>query len=219
MIRLRPFPQQREEQRKTVTAALADYRESVQALLATAVDASIWTTVLIDQALRTALQEYDQHFIYESSLTVSVAGHAQDVSSLVDLKDVVAVAYPWTDGVDFARRQQRWRYVDCQRIYLEDVAPVAGQNLRLRYKRAHTIDDLDAATETTVPDVHQQMLSLLAASYACVLRQRQVSENPAIPDHTAKILTSVSKQLANAAALLMNRTSSAQPATWQEIGL
>ncbi len=49
-----------------MTADLAAYRTTVDALLATAVDASTWTDAIKDQALRQALAEYDDHFVYEN---------------------------------------------------------------------------------------------------------------------------------------------------------
>jgi hypothetical protein len=202
-----------------MTAGLADYRDSIDAILATAVDSSTWTTAIKDQALRTALAEYDEHFAYESSLTVSSTGRAQDISALAGLKDVLAVAYPWTDGADFATRQQRWRYVADQTIYFESVEPQSGEVMRVRYTQGHTLESLDSAAATTVPDRHQQLLATLAASYACVLRLRQVSENPAIPEQAAEVLHGVSRRLGDAAALLFTRARTTEPAAWKEIGL
>ena len=202
-----------------MTAAVADYRDSIDAILATAVDVSTWTTAIKDQALRSALAEYDEYFAYESSLTVGSTDHSQDVSSITGVKDVLAVAYPWADGVDFATRQQRWRYVADQTIYFEEVEPLAGETVRVRHTRAHTLNGLDSALSTMVPDRHQQLLATLAASYACVLRLRQVSENPAIPEQTAGVLEEVSRRLADAASRLFTRARSAEPASWMEIGL
>ena len=115
---------------------LADYRGSIDGILATAVDTSTWTTAIQDQALRSALAEYDEHFAYETSLTVSATGHEQDLSSIAALKDVLAVAYPWTAGACLAARQQRWRYVADQTIYVESVEPRAGDVLRVRHTRS-----------------------------------------------------------------------------------
>lgn len=202
-----------------MTADLADYRESIDAILATAVDSSTWSTAIKDQALRSALAEYDEHFTYEASLTVSSTGREQDISSIAGVKDVLAAAYPWTDGADFATRQQRWRYVADQSIYFEGVEPHAGETLRVRYTKAHTLKDLDSAAATTVPDRHRQLLATLAASYACTLRLRQIGENPAIPDQAAEVLAEVSGRLAAAAGHLFVRARSAEPVAWQEIGL
>ena len=202
-----------------MAAELSDYRSSIDAILATAVDASTWTTDIKDQALRLALAEYDEHFTYETSFTVTVAGSEQDVSSVSGIKDVLAASYPWTTGADFATRQQRWRYSADQTIYFENMTPSVGEVVRLRHTMAHAIKDLDAAASTTVPDRHQQLLSTLAASYACFLRLRQVSENPAIPERAAHTLDRVSRQLADAASRMFTRARSSQPATWLELGL
>ena len=202
-----------------MTADLSDYRDAIDAMLASAVDASTWTTAIKDQSLRFALSEYDEHFTYETSLTVSTTGYTQDISSVTAMKDILAVAYPWTDGADFATRQRRWRYSDDQTIHFEDMLPSSGEVMRLRHTKAHAIKDLDSATATTVPDRHQQLLAALAASYACVMRLRQVGENPAIPRDAREVLEATSRQFAETASRLFTRARAAQPAVWLEIGL
>ncbi len=202
-----------------MTANLDDYRNSIDAILATAVDASTWTTAIKDQALRSALAEYDEHVAYECSVTVTTAGATQDMSSVSEVKDVLAVAHPWSEGADFATRMQRWRYVADQVIYFETAMPSVGDLLRVRHTKWHTIADLDSAAATTVPDRHQQLLATLAASYACTLRLRQMSENPAIPSQAVQTLQLVSRRLAVSAGLLFNRIRSTQPAVWVEIGM
>jgi len=202
-----------------MTADLAAYRTTVDALLATAVDASTWTDAIKDQALRQALAEYDDHFVYETSVTITSGGANQDLSSMDALKDILAVAYPWSDEADFAACQQRWRYAADQTIYVETVTPQAGQVMRVRYTKRHAIEDLDAATATSVPDGHQLLLATLAAAFACTLRCRQLSENPAIPEHALAALADAAAHYRTQAAVLLRTARIAYNPVWSQIGL
>ncbi len=202
-----------------MTADLAAYRIAVDALLATAVDASTWTDAIKDQALRQALAEYDDYFVYETSVTVTSDGANQDLSSISALKDILSVAYPWSDEADFAACQQRWRYAADQTIYVETVTPQAGQVMRVRYTKQHVIEGLDAAAATSVPDSHQVLLATLAAAFACTLRCRQLSENPAIPEHAFAALSAVAIHYRSQAADLLRTARITDNPSWSGIGL
>lgn len=202
-----------------MAADLAGYRAALDAILATAVDASTWTTGIKDQALRHALAEYDRHFVYEATFTVASSGAIQDLSSISALRNILAVAYPWSDGADFAARQRRWRMVADQTIYLEAAMPQAGETLRVRYTKGHAIKDLDAATSTTTPDRHQTPVAMLAAAFACVLRSRQLSENPAIPEEAIASLMATARHYRTQGADLLQTVSGEHSVRWVGVGL
>lgn len=170
---------------------LADYRSDLSNVLATAVDASTWPTTLLDEALRRALNELNLLLVYEASFTVAATGYEQDFSSLPDIYTVLALAYPWQEGRDFAHHLATWRIVGPNKVYFTTVQPKIGEVVRVRHCKTHRIDDLDGAATTTVPETHRPLLSLWAAAYACDLRYRQISENPALPkdagQHLAKM--------------------------------
>ena len=86
---------------------LADVRSDVGALLASAVDSLTWTTSLLDAAIRLGLAEVDSCLVYESDVTVTTADYEQDLSGIDNLLSVLALAYPWTTGADFARPRGR----------------------------------------------------------------------------------------------------------------
>lgn len=198
---------------------LAGYRAALDAILATEVDASTWTTAIKDQALRHALMEYDRYFVYETTFTVASSGATQDLSGISALRDILAIAYPWVEGADFATRQQCWRMVADQTISLETATPEVGETLRVRYTKQHAIKDLDSATSTTAPDRHQALVATLAASFACVLRSRQLSENPAIPEEAIASLMTTARYYRTQAADLLQRASGGRDVKWGEIGL
>ncbi|MCC6455886.1 MAG: hypothetical protein IT328_13120 [Caldilineaceae bacterium] len=200
-------------------ALLADYRSDLHNLLATTVDASTWSNALLDEALRRGLGELNLLLVYETSFTVESTGYEQDLSSLTGIYAVLAAAYPWQEGWDFARTLTPWRSMGQNKLYFTAVEPAVGETIRVRHSKLHTIEDLDSATATTVPDAQRALVGLWAAAFACELRQRQISENPALP-------TDAGRQLAGMAMTFRKR---AQEATshipplgqlrWGNIGL
>ncbi len=192
----------------------------VDEILGTAVDSSTWTTTLQDDALRHALMVYDGFPVYETSFTVTTTGEAQDLSSITALDRILAVAYPWTDGADFAARQRRIRTTDDARRLFRD--------LRTRRRRSdpraphrqprHQRPRLGSAA-TTVPTHHARIIGLLAAAYACTVRARQISENPAIPRDALDALAQTAQALELAAYGQLRRIHDQDGPAWGSLGL
>jgi hypothetical protein len=200
-------------------AVLADYRSDLSNLLATAVDAATWPTALLDEALRRALGELNLILVYEASFTVVTAGYEQDLSSLTDVYAVLAVAFPWQDGWDFARQLATWRLVGQNKVYFTLARPAVGEVIRARYSKRHWIDDLDGAEATTVPEIHRPLLVIWAASFACELRQRQISENPALPKDAGKQLAGVAAGFRQRAQEAISHIPPLGQLRWGNIGL
>jgi hypothetical protein len=196
-----------------------DYRADLDALLATSVDAATWTTTLKDAALRLALHDYDARLVYETSLTVTVSGAQQDLAGIAGLDEVLALAYPWQEGADFAARTLCWRYVNDQTVLLEEVAPRAGQVIRVRHTRAHAIQALDGALATTVPERHRGLLGMDAAAWCCELRRRQVSENPAITEDAAQVLADLAEHFRDLFQQGLARAQTGGVLRWAGVGL
>jgi hypothetical protein len=201
-----------------MTADLAAYRTHIDNILATAVDSSTWTTAIKDQALRLALQQYDRFPVYESSFTVTAAGHMQDLSGITEIKQTLAVAYPWDGQTSLDAISTPHRYIGTNVIWFEQVEPQVGDLIRVRYFKTHAIKDLDSAAETTVPDIDQTPLATYAAGWACFLRARQLSENPAPPRAALDQLNTLCGQYLVAAREILRP---AQPAAvaWPVLGL
>ena len=170
---------------------LAAYRAALHALLATAVDSSSWPDALLDQALRLGLADTDAQLVYEASFTVTAGGYLQDLSAVPGLRAVLALAYPWEEGATFGRRLALWRWVGPRQVVFAHAAPQSGETIRVRYAKNHTVADLDGAAATTVPDHAQELVKAAAAAWACDLRRRQLSENPALPGAAAPLLAEV----------------------------
>jgi len=198
---------------------LTDYHADLDGLLATAVDAAAWTPALKDAALRLALREYDARLVYETSLPVITPGPEQDLSGIAGLDEVLALAYPWPEGADFASRTVCWRYVRDQTVLLEGVSPQAGQVIRVRHTVAHTIEALDGANATTVPERHRSLVGLTAAAWCCDLRVRQVSENPAITEDAAQVLADLAEHFRTKAQQWLSRAQTGGVLRWAGVGI
>jgi hypothetical protein len=198
---------------------LTDYRSDLDNILATAVDASTWTDAIFDQALRMALDMLNPLLVYETKFTVVSAGYEQDLSTIAELGSVVALAYPWQEGKDFAGTLATWRTVGHNKVYFTAVEPAVGEVIRVRYYKQHMINDLDAATTTTIPDAHRGLIGLWAAAYACDLRQRQISENPALPKEAAAHLAQAAERFRQRAQEAMSHIQAAQRLRWGSVGL
>lgn len=161
---------------------LAEYRSALDNILATAVDSSTWPDALLDEALRLALDDINGLIAYETDFVVSSTSYTQELSTIADINQILALAYPWVDGGDFAKLLVAWRRSGLHTVHISEVQPANGQKLRVRYTKLHKIDDLDAAAATTAPAQVERLLLYAAASWCCVLRRRQISENPALPE-------------------------------------
>jgi hypothetical protein len=161
---------------------LSDFRTSLGNILATAVDSSTWTTAIYDESLRLALEDINPLIAYEADFSVSSTNYTQDLSTVTDLQNIIALAYPWVDGGDFGKLLVEWRLSGLASAYFTGVQPTNGQKIRVRYTKAHKIDDLDSAASTTVPTAAERLVLYAAAYWCCILRQRQITENPALPD-------------------------------------
>lgn len=197
----------------------ASYRTLIDEILGTAVDTSTWTTTIKDDGLRHALKEFDRLTVYETSFTVVTTGEEQDLSGITSVDNILAAAYPWTDGASFKDRQQYFRITDDQTLYFEDYEPIADQVIRVRYTIQHAIKDLDSAAATTVPTRHERTIGLLAAAQCCVVRYRQISENPAIPRDALLALRVTASQLSDEARELITTLRPSTSPRWSDVGL
>lgn len=203
-----------------MTFALTDLRTDLAALLGSAVDSETWSDDLLDEGCRQALQFYNlMGPIYETSLSVTTAGHEQDVSAIAGLVTVEGVAWPWFDGALFEDEAMRWRMVAPTTLRLDRHAPAVGDLLRIRYRKAHTVSALDGAATTTVVDAHRGALVLGAAAQVLTIRIRQISENPALPRETPLLLADLRDDLQQAFARRMALCEGGRAPAWVRMGL
>jgi hypothetical protein len=136
----------------------------------------VWSTEALDEAIWEALDEYSQALPQTSSevLTLAADGREIDVSTLDGLLNVTRVYWPYdsTEEIWPPNRVNGFRldWIAGDPLLVltsfEGAQPQAGDEVKVWYTCRHMIEDLDLATETTVPAVHESLLVLGAAGHA-----------------------------------------------------
>ena len=114
---------------------------------------------------------------------------------------------------------RRIRTTDDHTVYFETCEPAEDEVIRVRHTINHAIKDLDSAAATTVPTHHARLIGLLAAAYACTVRARQISENPAIPRDALDALAQTAQALELAAYGQLRRIHDQDGPAWSSLGL
>lgn len=150
--------------------SLATYLDRLSSLLNDATQLSFSTAALTD-ALRQALHEYSTQLPIEQQTTLTLTSDRReiDVSSIADLVNVTEVWLPYAaDDDTYPAYHRKFRYwPDLKTVYLTNGDPPAsGDTVRIFYTQQHTINGLDAAAITSVPDVHAWLIVRGAAAIA-----------------------------------------------------
>ncbi len=199
---------------------LAAFRTALRKRLGGDADTTTWPDALVDESLRQGLDTFAaQGPVYESSFTVTTTGYAQDISGVAQLYGLLAVAWPWADGEDFAGIAVSWRYTDDAGNILLNVQAQEDDVLRLRYRKRHLIEDLDSAVATTLSADTVQIILWLAAGHACDLRALALAEDPAAAKDAIATLGQKSQRYMKLAESLLLRTAEGGLVSWREIGL
>jgi len=169
---------------------LAQYEAQVSGLLADPTNA-VFTTANIDACVRQALGDYTQAnpLTTETVLTLPADGREIALSSLSGLLQVTEVWYPY----DSSASDETWPRFDPLgfRVWWDDgsavlflntragVQPQAAEEVRIFYTKEHTIQNLDAASATTVQSAHEFMIVRGASGLACMARAADLNETSA----------------------------------------
>ncbi len=149
-------------------------------LAARLVDAAntVFATLTLDEALRAALSDYTAAapLSMETVLTLPGAGREIALNGLSGLLGVTDVWWPY-DTLAEAWPPNRVRgfrlwWDDAQPVLLlashAGAQPQAGDEVRVWYIRAHTVQNLDGGVLTTLPAHHESALITGAAGYAAL---------------------------------------------------
>jgi hypothetical protein len=201
--------------------SLTDVRNDLDNLLATAVDVATWTQAMKDEAVRQALRLYNLRGpSYEVDLTVTTAGREQDLSAIPELMAIDTIAWPWVDGLLLEDQAVRFRKIGPTTVRMDGASPAEGDTLRVRYRRAHTVNGLDGATTTTVADAHRAVLAVGAAAALTALRRRQIGENPAVPHEAREALAAAGEGFEQRFLWLLDRLAGeVHGPVWTQVGL
>ena len=162
--------------------ALAAFRSRIRLLLGDP-DADRFTSNLIDESLRQALDQYTKSWpqIKSASHTVTAAGRDQDLTLTITepLLTILQVIYPYDAAILTPSYTTAYYFTFGAAPILHlsgDAVPQVGQKISLTYAAPQYIKDLDTATTTTVHATHEGILCLGAAGYANIMRSSEISE-------------------------------------------
>lgn len=152
----------------------------------------IWTTDDLEEAIRAALHEYSKTRPRQAVelLTLAAGGREIDVSGIDGLLQVVDLWLPYTvSAPEFPpnrRPFRHWPDLGLLVVVDESFQPAAGQTARVFYTAMQALEDLDEATETTVPADDESLLVTGAAGHAATSRAVDLAEQVTIDRLTSQ---------------------------------
>jgi hypothetical protein len=131
---------------------------------------------------------------------------------------VLAVACPWTAASNWREAAVPWRLTGPGVVTL-NTAATAGQALRVRYRKAHTVNGVGGATATTLPATAERLLLLAAASHAYLIRYRQLARRPSTAPSDLQSCKELAETYRRQFEQLVAGGSSEHAPAWPGIGL
>lgn len=172
------------------TLTLSTIRSRVRALLLDS-GASVWEDGALDAALRLALNEYTRASLLPhasvqphtaiATLTPAAGERTLSLAELAGLIDVTDVWFPYTaSDPEYPPRRIPFEVTwdeDEPFVFLDTPrGPDGVDEARMAYRLPHTLDGLDAATETTFQAADEELVVFGAAGYACIERSIDLAE-------------------------------------------
>jgi len=159
-------------------------------------DGKRFSDALLTTAVRQALEQIDQRLPRSliSDVTVIAGGREQPLSGLTGCLFLVRLVYPVaSDGTLEMEPETQFSYVMRDGVptihFYGDVFPQTGEVIQVHYAARNTIEGLDAALSTTLPEVCEFALVNGAAGFACALRAGSLVEAyGARPAESAQLL-------------------------------
>ena len=131
---------------------------------------------MLEEAVRQALREVDGTLprVIEDEMTISSSGRDQPLPGLVDPLYLISLSLPAGDESCALEPEVGFTY----RIsggqgvvhFVGGLVPQTGQILKVTYASRHTLNGLDAALVTTLPEALITAVVNGAAGHACLLR-------------------------------------------------
>lgn len=146
-------------------------------------DGKRFSDVLLTTAMRQALEQIDQSLPRNlvSDVTAAASSREQPLNGLTGCLFLVKLVYPAaSDGKRELEPETQFSYVMRDGIptvhFYGEVIPQAGEVLLVHYAAQNTIEGLDDALSTTLPEVCEPALVNGAAGCACALRAGSLVE-------------------------------------------
>jgi hypothetical protein len=178
-------------------STLAELRDRVEQILSDTTN-TVWSTNAIDEGIRLALGEYSlvMPAKLDEVLTLAADGREIDVLGVDGLLKVTEVWWPYDSAAEIwpPNRVLGWyqfKSSSGEVLFLnqfEGNEPQTGDEVRIWYTYRQTIEDLDSATESTFPEIHDSLLVMGAAALAVQARSLdQLRITEVDPDIIAKM--------------------------------
>ena len=154
---------------------------------------TIWSTTDLDEAIRIALDEYTQvsphHAI--ATLTLSAAGREISLTSITALLHVLRVWWKYTStDPEYPPQWREFEQWPGPLLFINDgIEPASGDVVRIFYTARHTLNGLDSATATTLPDEHVSLIVAGAAGQAALSYAQAMSDRLTVDGWTSKRFT------------------------------
>jgi hypothetical protein len=163
----------------TSSNALADIRNRVESRLQDSTNAT-WSTSDLDEAIRTALEQYSKYNPAHAIGTValSAAGREIDISSLTAALQIEKVWWDYdSSDPSYPPNFRQFEVWPGDLLYIDDrEEPAADEVVRIWYTKMHTIEDLDSATATTIPADDEGTIVTGACHFAAHSRALELAE-------------------------------------------
>ena len=184
--------------------ALADIRDRVEAFLMDSGNA-IWDTATIDEGIQQALDEYSTVSPLSLETVITLPGDGREIAlnTITGLTEVVQVWWPYDSAASSEtwppNKVRGWRlwWDDAQPVLLMDIIdgsqPQTDEELRIWYVNPQTIQDLNSADSTTIPDMHVSKLVEGAASKAAMARAVDLVETADTDIYSVQVLATWGK--------------------------
>jgi len=151
------------------SATLATLRDRVEQVLQDTGNAT-WSTAELDEAIRHAIDEYAQVSPYKVIGTITLAADGREVS-LSTLTNLIYVERVWWEYTSsdpeyppYWREFEQWPGAI---LWINDgEEPATDDVVRVYYAARHTLNGLDSAAITTVPNEHISLIVTGAAANA-----------------------------------------------------
>jgi hypothetical protein len=133
----------------------------------------------IDEAIRWALGRYNEinPEIVITTVTLSADGREVDISGITDYHDIVRVWWDYdSSDPEYPPKWRDFELWDGDILFIDAGSePQSSDVVRIWYKRLRTINGLDSASTTTLPDQDNEIIIAGASGFAA---QERVQDQP-----------------------------------------
>jgi hypothetical protein len=153
---------------------------------------TIWAADDLDEAIEEALEQYSQRSPAQAvaTLTLAAAGREVDISTLTDIVRIEKVWWPYdSTNPTYPPNWCQFEVWPGDVLFIDEpTAPTSGQKVRIFYNEMHTLNGLNGATATTIPEEDIAYIIAGAAHFAAQMRAVELAETLTVDRDVGKRL-------------------------------